>query len=84
MNCKWSLRVHSDGLNSQGISNPKDEAKQDAAWDAVCPLVGKLKSFWDYSMEVEAILPVLLAGLCTEAPEETLATKQVCTTTQAA
>jgi len=67
------------GANAEiaaGISNPKDEAKQTAAWDAVCPLVGKLKSFWDYSMEMEAILPVLLVGLCSEAPETALATKQ--------
>lgn len=59
-----------------GISNPKDEAAQTAAWEAVSPLVGKLKKFWDFSMELEAILPVLLVGLCSDAPETSLATKQ--------
>lgn len=30
----------------------------------VCPLVSKLKSFYDYSSEVEAVLPELLHGKC--------------------
>lgn len=60
----------------QAISNPKDEGKQTTAWDAVCPLVTKLKSFYDYSAEVEAALPELLLALCAESPVETLEKKQ--------
>lgn len=59
------------------ISNPKDEAMQTEAWDTVSPLVASLKSFYDYSAEVEGVLPVLLGGLCGDAnPEESLASKQ--------
>jgi len=58
------------------ISHPKDEAEQAKAWDAVCPLVKKLKQFYDYSSEVEKMLPKLLQELCQENPEETLQTKQ--------
>ena len=41
--------LSNNNKNSQAISNPKDEGKQTTAWDAVCPLVTKLKSFYDYS-----------------------------------
>ena len=59
------------------ISNPKDEGMQTVAWDTVSPLVAQLKSHFDYSAEVEGVLPVLLGGLCGEGnPEESLATKQ--------
>jgi len=58
------------------ISHPKDEAEQTAAWDAVCPLVSKLKAFYDYSAEVEAVLPELLHGLCQDNPVESLEKKQ--------
>ena len=60
----------------QAISSPSDDAAQTAAWDAVCPLVGKLKLFHDYAFEMEAILPVLLEALCTGNPVETLEAKQ--------
>lgn len=56
----------------QAISNPKDEPKQASAWDAVCPLVTKLKSFYDYSSDVETALPLLLSALCTDSPIESL------------
>jgi len=49
---------------------------QKAAWDAVCPLVIKLKSFYDFSAEVEGILPVILEALCSDPPAETLEQKQ--------
>jgi len=56
----------------QAISKPNDEALQAAAWDAVCPLVKKLKTFYDYSSEVETALPELLTSLCMESPLEAL------------
>lgn len=58
------------------ISHPKDEAEQAKAWDAVCPLVSKLKSFYDYSSEVEGMLPKILQELCQSEPQENLERKQ--------
>jgi len=58
------------------ISAPSDEEAQTAAWDAVCPLVGKLKSFHDYAFEMEAVLPILLESLTAGKPEETLSQRQ--------
>jgi len=54
------------------ISNPNSEDLQVAAWNAVCPLVTKLKTFYDYSSEVETALPELLTSLCMESPLEAL------------
>lgn len=62
----------------QAISHPKDEVEQAKAWDSVCPLVKKLKSFYDYSSEVEKMLPLILQELCQEDPCGTLERKQVC------
>lgn len=56
----------------QAISKPNDESLQTAAWDAVCPLVSKLKTFYDYSSEVETALPDLLTALCKENPVDAL------------
>ena len=36
----------------QAISNPSDEALQDLAWNSVLPLVGKLKRFYEYALEL--------------------------------
>jgi len=60
----------------EAISHPKDEAEQAKAWDAVCPLVKKLKAFYDYSSEVEKMLPMILQELCQEDPAGTLERKQ--------
>ena len=40
----------------QAISNSSNEALQEAAWQAVCPLVQKLKSFHMFSGEVGTCL----------------------------
>lgn len=64
-------------VNTQAISHPKDEAEQAKAWEAVCPLVTKLKSFYDYSSEVEKMLPKILQELCQSDPAGTLERKQV-------
>ena len=36
----------------QAISNALDEELQEMAWRAVVPLVGKLKSFYEYALEL--------------------------------
>ena len=36
----------------QAISNALDEELQEMAWKAVVPLVGKLKSFYEYALEL--------------------------------
>lgn len=58
------------------ISNASNEAMQEAAWAAVSPLVSKLKVFYDYSSEMEGVLPFLLEAMCTGAPMEALERKQ--------
>lgn len=58
------------------ISSPSNEEAQTQAWEAVVPLVGKLKVFYNYSSEVERRLPILLEQLCTEDPLGSLEKKQ--------
>jgi len=48
----------------EAISNPRDEALQEVAWQQVLPLVAKLKNFYEFSMELETIVPQLLHALC--------------------
>lgn len=49
------------------------------AWKAVVPLVAKLKSFYEYACELEAVLPQLLHALCSGSltPTEHLEQQQV-------
>uniref|UniRef100_UPI00398F4306 CYFIP-related Rac1 interactor A-like n=1 Tax=Pristiophorus japonicus TaxID=55135 RepID=UPI00398F4306 len=47
----------------QAIQNPNDGQMQQKAWDAVCPLVGKLKSFYEFSLRLESALRSLLEAL---------------------
>lgn len=63
----------------QAISNPSNEELQDMAWRAVVPLVGKLKLFYEYACELEAVLPQLLHALCAGdlTPTEHLEQQQV-------
>lgn len=37
---------------SQAIQNPGDLALQEKAWNAVCPLVAKLKRFYEFSLRL--------------------------------
>jgi hypothetical protein len=48
------------------ISNPKMEDYQDKAWQSVTPLVSKLKVFFEFSLQMETVLPELLRVLCSE------------------
>lgn len=36
----------------QAIQNPGDLALQEKAWNAVCPLVAKLKRFYEFSLRL--------------------------------
>lgn len=60
------------------IGNPRNNDKQDFAWNIVLPLVEKLKTYYEYSIELETIMPTLLCALCTgnENLEQRLSTKQ--------
>jgi hypothetical protein len=40
---------------------PENEAK---AWETIMPLVLKLKSFYDFSLKLESIVPKILHELC--------------------
>uniref|UniRef100_T2M4R0 Protein FAM49B n=1 Tax=Hydra vulgaris TaxID=6087 RepID=T2M4R0_HYDVU len=46
------------------IGNPRDDELQELAWKVVLPLVSKLKLFYQYSLELESIVPQLLYALC--------------------
>lgn len=48
----------------QAISNPKIEDLQDRAWQSVTPLVSILKTFFEFSLELERVIPQLLGRLC--------------------
>eukprot|EP00053_Salpingoeca_punica_P013289 m.119881 g.119881 ORF g.119881 m.119881 type:complete len:322 (-) comp16163_c1_seq1:1375-2340(-) len=61
------------------ISNASDENLQNAAWLAVCPLVGKLKEFWMYSADIQSVLPVILEALVAKDPLNCLREKQAIT-----
>ncbi|CAB3384816.1 CYFIP-related Rac1 interactor B [Cloeon dipterum] len=47
----------------EAISNPTDES-QKRALQAVLPLVSKLKRFFEFSLELEAVVPQILSELC--------------------
>lgn len=72
-----SYRGASDEIRL-AISNPKDEALQEKAWLAVCPIVAKLKSFYEFSLKLEGVIPDLLQDLCSNnmIPREHLETQQ--------
>lgn len=40
-------------LCPQAIKNTTNEADQDTAWRAVCPLVSRLNNYYQYSLELE-------------------------------
>ncbi|KAL7746117.1 hypothetical protein RI367_000519 [Sorochytrium milnesiophthora] len=48
----------------QAISKPSQQTESDA-WNAVVPSVIKLKTFYEYSLSIEATLPPILDILCT-------------------
>ncbi|XP_078606486.1 CYFIP-related Rac1 interactor B-like isoform X1 [Branchiostoma floridae x Branchiostoma japonicum] len=48
----------------EAISNPSRDNLQEKAWRAVCPSVIKLKKYYEYSTELENVLPQLLQALC--------------------
>ncbi|CAE1314311.1 Protein FAM49 homolog,Protein FAM49B,Protein FAM49A [Acanthosepion pharaonis] len=46
------------------ISFPQNEEYQEKAWSAVYPMVLKLKEFYEFSISLENVIPVLLRELC--------------------
>jgi len=51
-----------DTFIRQAISSPSEESES-AAWDAICPIVLKLKGFYDYSLKLNGAVPKILAVL---------------------
>ncbi|RUS78795.1 hypothetical protein EGW08_013445 [Elysia chlorotica] len=62
----------------QAISNPKIEDLQEKAWQSVTPLVSILKTFFEFSLELERVIPELLGELCSRdlTPREHLEQQQ--------
>ncbi|XP_039284736.1 CYFIP-related Rac1 interactor B [Nilaparvata lugens] len=61
----------------EAITTPNEDHVR-RAWITVLPLVTKLKSFYDFSLELEAIVPKILGELCSGAmtPTQHLETQQ--------
>ncbi|KAG8243692.1 CYFIP-related Rac1 interactor B [Homalodisca vitripennis] len=61
----------------EAINTPSEECQR-RAWTAVLPLVTKLKRFYDFSLELEGIVPKILGELCSGAmtPTQHLETQQ--------
>lgn len=61
----------------EAIANPTEEVQQ-RAWSAVRPLVAKLKKCYEFSLELERVVPHLLGKLCSGnlSPTQHLETQQ--------
>nr|XP_022314788.1 protein FAM49B-like isoform X1 [Crassostrea virginica]XP_022314790.1 protein FAM49B-like isoform X1 [Crassostrea virginica]XP_022314909.1 protein FAM49B-like isoform X1 [Crassostrea virginica]XP_022314911.1 protein FAM49B-like isoform X1 [Crassostrea virginica] len=64
----------------QAISNPTKDNLQEKAWLAVCPLVGRLKNYFEFANKLENTVHDLLEVLCSidKTPREHLETQQAC------
>ncbi|XP_054169051.1 CYFIP-related Rac1 interactor B-like [Oppia nitens] len=62
----------------EAIGNPLNEEQQIKAWDAVLPLVNKLKHFYQFSLKLEDCVPKVLSALCSGSmsPRQHLETQQ--------
>jgi len=60
----------------QAIKNNTNESDQDTAWKAVCPLVSRLNNYYQYSLELENQIEILLNVLCSEPPMDSLENHQ--------
>lgn len=63
----------------QAISNPTNDAFQEKAWLAVCPLVARLKNYFEFANKLEHTVHDLLEVLCSidKTPREHLETQQL-------
>lgn len=81
-----SSKILEDLKNYQGasdeirhaIGNPRDDDLQEVAWRKVLPLVDRLKTYYEFSLELDTIMPQLLEALCVGDPdvEKQLSVKQ--------
>ncbi|XP_070557084.1 CYFIP-related Rac1 interactor B-like [Ptychodera flava] len=72
-------RYHGAGEEIRhAISHPSDGELQKVAWNAVGPLVSRLKKYYDYSSSLDAVVPQLLHALCAPplTPTQHLETQQ--------
>ncbi|XP_013410692.1 protein FAM49B [Lingula anatina] len=62
----------------EAISNPSNDDLQEKAWEAVRPLVLQLKRYYEFSIQLENIVPQLLGKLCSndKTAKEHLETQQ--------
>ncbi|XP_030838939.1 protein FAM49B [Strongylocentrotus purpuratus] len=62
----------------QAITSPRDNDLQQLAWGAVCPLVARLKKYYEFSMKLDKVNQELLNALCTgtESPVHQLEQRQ--------
>lgn len=63
----------------EAIANPSNEELQEKAWNAVLPLVAKLREFYDFSQKLASdVVPRILSELCSKSmtPTKHLETQQ--------
>lgn len=62
----------------QAITSPRDNDLQQLAWGAVCPLVARLKKYYEFSIKLDKVNQELLNALCTgtESPVQQLEQRQ--------
>ncbi|UYV77888.1 FAM49B [Cordylochernes scorpioides] len=74
------LQMYKGAVNEirEAITNPRSEISQTRAWEAVLPLVFKLKHFYMFSQEIADVVPRLLWQLCSGpmTPTQHLETQQ--------
>jgi len=74
------LRTYKGAGNEirEAITNSKNENLQIKAWQTVVPLVERLVAFYEFSLEIEKIVPEILMVLCSGnlTPREHLETQQ--------
>ncbi|XP_023216084.1 CYFIP-related Rac1 interactor B-like isoform X1 [Centruroides vittatus] len=60
------LQMYKGAVNEirEAITNPCNEAYQARAWEAVIPLVSKLKQFYEFSQQLDDVVPRILWELC--------------------
>jgi len=59
----------------KAITHPSTESEEEA-WNSVLPAVDQLKTFYDFSLELEQCFPRLLGSLCKNDPKASLASQQ--------
>lgn len=74
------LQTYKGAVNEirEAITNPRNDHYQARAWESVLPLVSKLKRFYEFSQQIDEVVPRILWELCSGPlpPAQHLSTQQ--------